>query len=116
MARQSRQQRRERRTQGAQPALAGAPPAPPPRRPTAADRQPRPEPHRDHHEPRVVPGSGFMRFIGECIGELKKVEWPGQKQVVTGTMVVIVACAIVGTYLWLNDLVWQRFVENVLLR
>jgi preprotein translocase SecE subunit len=114
MARQSRQQRRERRAQGAEPALAGAPPAPPPRRQTAVGGpQPRPEPHR---EPHVVPGSGLVHFIRESVGELKKVEWPGQKQVITGTMVVLIACLIVGTYLWVNDLIWQRFVERVLLR
>jgi hypothetical protein len=38
-----------------------------------------------------------------------------EKQVIQGTVVVIIACAIVGTYLWGADLVLQRFVENVLL-
>jgi hypothetical protein len=28
---------------------------------------------------------------------------------------VLIACAIVGAYLWLNDEVWKRFVQNVLL-
>jgi len=37
---------------------------------------------------------GVIGFIGECIAELRKVEWPGQKQVVTGSVVVIVACVI----------------------
>jgi hypothetical protein len=27
---------------------------------------------------------------------------------------VIIACAIVGFYLWINDLVWQRVVEWIL--
>ena len=42
-------------------------------------------------------------------------EWPGQRQVMTGTVVVIIACAIVGAYLWVADLVLKRVVENVLL-
>ncbi len=54
-------------------------------------------------------------FIAECWGELKKVEWPGQKQVVTGSVVVIVACSIVGAYLWGVDLALEPFVERVLL-
>jgi preprotein translocase subunit SecE len=53
-------------------------------------------------------------FIRESIAELRKVEWPDQRQVTTGAVVVIIACAIVGAYLWINDLVWQRVVEWIL--
>jgi preprotein translocase subunit SecE len=53
-------------------------------------------------------------FVRESIAELRKVEWPTQRQVVTGTIVVIIACAITGFYLWVNDLVWQRVVEWIL--
>jgi len=60
-------------------------------------------------------GGGSRRFVAECWAELKKVDWPGQRQVLTGTVVVIIACAIVGTYLWLADLVFQPLVERVLL-
>jgi preprotein translocase subunit SecE len=55
-------------------------------------------------------------FINESIAELKKVEWPSQNQVVQGTVVVLIACLIVGVYLWLNDQLWKHFVSNVLLR
>jgi preprotein translocase SecE subunit len=58
----------------------------------------------------------LWRFVGESIAELKKVEWPGQNQVVQGTVVVLVACLIVGVYPWLNDQVWKHFVSQVLLR
>jgi len=53
-------------------------------------------------------------FIRESIAELRKVEWPDQRQVTTGAIVVIIACAIVGAYLWVNDLIWQRVVETIL--
>ena len=53
-------------------------------------------------------------FIRESIAELRKVEWPDQRQVTTGSVVVIIACAITGVYLWINDLVWQRVVEAIL--
>ena len=56
-----------------------------------------------------------MTFVRESWAELKKVDWPGQRQVMTGTVVVIIACAIVGTYLWLADLVFQPLVERLLL-
>src|SRR5919198_3517584 len=60
---------------------------------------------------RQLPGSGLKRFIGESIGELRKVEWPGQNQVVQGTVVVIVACVIIGSYLYFADQVFSRFVS-----
>ena len=65
---------------------------------------------------RRVPGGGFRRFVGESIAELKKVEWPTQSQVIQGTVVVIIACAIVGAYLWIADAAFSRLVKNVLLR
>jgi preprotein translocase subunit SecE len=60
-------------------------------------------------------GGGGRRFVSESWAELKKVEWPNQRQVLTGTVVVIIACAIVGFYLWLADLAIQPFVERLLL-
>jgi preprotein translocase SecE subunit len=64
---------------------------------------------------RRLPGSGFRRFVGESAAELKKVEWPGQQQLIQGVAVVLIACAIVGTYLWLADLVFKRLVQHVFL-
>jgi preprotein translocase SecE subunit len=114
MARQTRQQRRERRAQQVEPALAGgAPPAAPPRgRPTAVGG---PEPHR---EPRRETRGGIpgLRFVRESWGELKKVEWPGQHQVITGTTVVLIACIIVGAFLYANDIVWKHVVQNFLIK
>ena len=101
-----------------QPALAGGPPVRPPARPTAsgadepARRQPRPERAEERH----APGSGLFHFVQEAWAELKKVEWPNQHAVVSGTAVVLVACLIVGIYLWLNDQLWQYVVHHVLLR
>ena len=116
MARQTRAQRRARRAQmspGSEAALPGGPPAPP-RRPTARAGA-RPEPAREPARERTVPGSGVRRFIVESWGELKKVEWPRQPQVIQGTAVVLIACLIVGVYLYANDLVWKRVVQNVFL-
>jgi preprotein translocase SecE subunit len=64
---------------------------------------------------RRVPGGGTKRFIGESVGELRKVEWPNQAQVMQGSIVVIIACAIVGAYLWIADVAFEPFVKNVLL-
>ena len=60
------------------------------------------------------PLTRFWRFCHESASELKKVEWPGQNQVVQGTVVVLVACIIVGTYLWVNDQIWKEVVPKLL--
>ena len=60
-------------------------------------------------------GGGSRRFIAECWAELKKVDWPNRNQTVQGTIVVIIACAVVGAYLWGLDQVLQPFVREVLL-
>jgi len=114
VARSTRQQRKQRRAQQ-RPALAGVPPARPPVRPVAngdpEPRQPRPERRDD-----VRPGIPGIRFFQESWAELRKVEWPNQQQVISGTAVVIIACLITGAYLYANDQVWSWVVKHVLLR
>ena len=56
-----------------------------------------------------------VQFVSESWGELKKVEWPNQKQIIQATIVVLIACAIVGLYLWAADLVLRPLVERVFL-
>jgi preprotein translocase SecE subunit len=120
MARQTRQERRARRAQQQPaPVLAGGPPQRPPAPPPTAqgDSEPRrPRGAVGTGQERRFPGSGLFHFIQESIGELKKVEWPSQKAVISGTAVVLIACVIVGTYLWLNDQLWKYVVQHLLLR
>jgi preprotein translocase subunit SecE len=59
---------------------------------------------------------GTLGFIGESWAELKKVDWPKRPQVVQGTVVVLVACLIIGLYLYGADQAIQPFVRDVLLR
>jgi preprotein translocase subunit SecE len=80
------------------------------------DGQPAPATvHPIPSQPRQMPGSGVKRFIGESIAELRKVDWPGQNQVVQGTVVVIIACVIIGTYLYLCDQLFNKLVSKLLL-
>ncbi len=120
MARTSRQERRQRRG-----VAAGTPPLQP-ARPQKAAAEAR-EAALDNTEPRAERpsqttgeggGRGFpgLRFVQESIAELKKVEWPTQQKVVSGTAVVLVACIIVGVYLYANDKLWSYLVQHVLLR
>jgi preprotein translocase subunit SecE len=115
MARSTRQQRRQRRAQAA-----GTPPLrPAPRpRPTAEEepREPARPRQRAERTDEVRPGAPGFRFLQESWAELKKVEWPNQQQVISGTAVVLVACLIVGFYLYANDRLWEYVVKHVLLR
>ena len=54
-------------------------------------------------------------FVSNSWAELKKVEWPGQSQVIHSTVVVLVACIVVGLYLYLNDQVWKVVVQKIFL-
>jgi preprotein translocase subunit SecE len=107
VARQTRAQRRARRAEqerqenGAEVAV---------QRPAA--RTPAPQPAAQAAAPK---GGGFRRFVGESVAELKKVEWPRQQQLVQGVAVVLIACVIVGAYLWVSDLAFKRLVQNVFL-
>jgi preprotein translocase subunit SecE len=114
VARSTRQQRRQRRAQAA-----GTPPLRPAvrQRPTAEE-----EPRREPAEPRperrdeVRSGTPGIHFFQESFAELKKVEWPNQQQLISGTAVVIMACLITGLYLWANDQLWSWVVKHLLLR
>ena len=117
MARSTRQQRRQRRAQQ-RPALAGGPPAQPPVRPVAKEdpEQRRPREPRAEHQDEVRSGTRGIRFFQESWGELKKVEWPDQQALISGTAVVLIACLITGVYLYANDRLWEYLVKHVLLK
>jgi preprotein translocase subunit SecE len=107
MARQTRAQRRARRAEqerqqnGADSSVQRQTPA----------RMPAPE----AAPARAPKGGGFRRFVGESAAELRKVEWPSQPQLIQGVAVVLIACVIVGAYLWLADEAFKRLVQNVFL-
>jgi preprotein translocase subunit SecE len=111
VARQTRAERRARRAQRAETgdSAALARPQPAARPPVRAVQPETPRPSAE----RQIPG---VRFIGESWAELKKVEWPSQNQIIQATVVVLIACTIVGVYLYGADLVLRRLVEQVFLK
>jgi preprotein translocase subunit SecE len=109
MARQTRSERRARRA-AQQDSQAVAQRARPPRQQLRPTAEPAPVDGGRH-----VPGSGLRNFVSESWGELKKVDWPGQQQLIQGTAVVLIACLITGVYLFLADEIFRRFVQHVLL-
>jgi preprotein translocase SecE subunit len=74
-----------------------------------ADAVPQPRPTTQQPE-----RARRSNFVAEAWAELKKGEWPGQSQVIQGTVVVLVACVVVGAYLYLNDEVWKHVVPKIL--
>ena len=109
MARQTRAQRRARRAEAARGDGAQA------QRPVPQQAV-RPAPTRAEPVERQIPGGSAKRFVSESWAELKKVEWPRQNQLIQGVVVVLVACIIVGFYLYGNDLIWKRVVQDVFLK
>jgi preprotein translocase subunit SecE len=111
VARQTRSQRRARRQ--AQAESAGVA-----QRARTRQQQIRPaaQPVKSQGGRRALPGGGGKRFITESWGELKKVEWPGQAQVIQGTAVVLIAMIIVGVYLYAADNVFKRLVQDIFLK
>ena len=57
---------------------------------------------------------GGRSFISESWAELKKVDWPGQSQVIQATVVVLIACIVVGVYLYALDAIWKPVVQRLI--
>jgi preprotein translocase SecE subunit len=55
------------------------------------------------------------QFVRESYAELRKVDWPSRSQTFQGVVVVIIACTIVGFYLWGLDQIIRPLVDHVLL-
>jgi preprotein translocase subunit SecE len=115
MARPTRQQRRARRTERSESSLAAQTRA---SRQSSTLRTQKADSGQKNARERRRPFGFISRpfgFISDSVGELKKVEWPGRQQVVQGTVVVLLACAIVGGYLAIADIAFKHLVQDVLL-
>jgi preprotein translocase SecE subunit len=55
------------------------------------------------------------QFVRESYAELRKVDWPSRAQTFQGVVVVVIACVIVGFYLWGLDQIIRPLVDHVLL-
>jgi preprotein translocase subunit SecE len=108
MARQTRSQRRARRE--AQQASGVAARA----QRRAQQVRPSQQPVASQTGRRRGTGEGSRRFVSESWGELKKVEWPTRAQLVQGTVVVLIACTIVGIYLYTADAIFKPLVQKII--
>ena len=107
MARETRRQRRAAR------AAAGDGAQQTSRRSRAAQVRPSQQPVKQQTGRKSEKQRG--QFIRESYAELKKVDWPTRRQTFQGVIVVLIACTIVGVYLWGLDQIIRPFVDRVLL-
>ncbi len=55
-----------------------------------------------------------FRFVGDVIGELRRVTWPTREETIRLTVMVIIVSAIVGLFLGAVDLVFTRLFDVLL--
>ena len=55
-------------------------------------------------------------FLVEVRNELKRVTWPSKKEVYAATIVVILFSILLGTFLWIVDLLLDRAVFTLFQR
>ena len=62
---------------------------------------------------RRLPSFGF---IGDIIGELRKVTWPTRQEAIRLTIMVLIVCEVIGVILALLDYGFGRLVQDVFLK
>ncbi|MGM0417101.1 MAG: preprotein translocase subunit SecE [Thermodesulfobacteriota bacterium] len=55
-----------------------------------------------------------VEFVKEARGELKRVVWPGRKQTVASTVMVIVFVMIIASFLGLADFIFSGLMSLIL--
>ena len=72
----------------------------------------------DAPQPRGTPaphtrgrGGAAVQFIRECWAELGRVQWPNRGQLWQATAVVIIACLVVGVYLYALDSMFSEVAK-----
>ena len=55
----------------------------------------------------------WIRFLREVRDELAKVLWPGRKEVVTYSIVVIVTVLVLGSFVFGLDVLFSRMVVDL---
>jgi len=106
LARETRRQRRAARDAGGDGASAS-------RRGRTAQARPSQQPVKQQTGRKTAKPRG--QFIRESYAELRKVDWPTRRQTFQGVVVVIIACTIVGFYLWGLDQIIRPVVDRILL-
>ena len=55
-----------------------------------------------------------LTFLGHCVDELRRVQWPNRRQVGQATAVVLGFVVLAGGYLGLLDALWRPIIDAIL--
>jgi preprotein translocase SecE subunit len=55
-----------------------------------------------------------ITFLGHCVDELRRVQWPDRRQVGQATAVVLGFVVLAGGYLGLMDAIWKPIVQAII--
>jgi preprotein translocase subunit SecE len=105
VARETRRQRRAARAAAGDGAATG-------RRSRAQQVRPAAQPVKQQTGRRAEHQRG--QFVRESAAELRKVDWPNRRQTFQGVVVVIIACAIVASFLYGVDQVFRPLVDRII--
>jgi preprotein translocase SecE subunit len=83
-----------------------------PRRPGAVAASSAREHRGEHHEHRER--AKPIAFLGHCVDELKRVQWPDRAHTFQGTAVTLGFVVLAGGYLGLMDAIWKPIIEAIL--
>jgi preprotein translocase subunit SecE len=61
--------------------------------------------------PHAAGRTGLIQFLRECWAELGRVQWPNRSQLWQATAVVVIACLVVGVYLYALDSVFSKVAK-----
>ena len=56
----------------------------------------------------------IKRFLKEVRAEMKKVTWTGRKEIVSGTIAVMVLSGVIAVFLWVIDFGLSQVIRLVL--
>ena len=73
-------------------------------------------------DPAVIEAQGHPRrqrgkvitFLGHCVEELRRVQWPDRRQVGQATAVVLGFCVLAGAFLGAMDALWKPIINAIL--
>ena len=62
----------------------------------------------------VRAGKAIKKFCKDLKGEIKKIVWPGWKDVAKNTFIVLAICLIIGAFIWVVDFGLAQLLELIL--
>ncbi len=69
---------------------------------------------RESGKPKRKPFQAPVKFFQSAWGELKKVHWPGRREITVYTMVVISSVILVAAMIWIADTALSALIELLL--